>query len=187
MGYTTSSSPSIRRLQVQDQLVVLVLEILVHGGQLLHLLCQVWTPSVLSGFRSWKWFLSKCDLGLPWYYRSPQPSGVSGASQCYPAPSSCSSAAAPPLSTVVAASCSQLQVGRSPAQSVDKVIFDGSFSIERDFRITFNRFSMSFLRWLSIDLKLLLFCERSLQEAKIEQFTCVRLSLKRQQSGQSAC
>lgn len=41
--------------------------------------------------------------------------------------------------------------------------------------ITFNRFSMSFLRWLSIDLKLLLFCERSLQEAKIEQFTCVSL------------
>ena len=34
---------------------------------------------------------------------------------------------------------------------------------------------MSFLRWLSIDLKLLLFCERSLEEAKIEQFTCVSL------------
>ena len=68
MGYTTSPSPSIRRrrgLQVEDQLVVLVLQVLVHGRQLLNLLCKVRNPPVLPGSRSWKRHLSKRDLELP--------------------------------------------------------------------------------------------------------------------------
>ena len=68
MGYTTSPSPSIRRrrgLQVEDQLVVLVLQVLVHGRQLLNLLGEVRNPSVLPGSRSWKRHLSKRDLELP--------------------------------------------------------------------------------------------------------------------------